>query len=142
MAITPTQRQKVAAKAVADNLVADKPLPLGKVLENSGYSEKTALTPKTVTELAGFKQALYDLGLTEGLITSSLVSDIQEKPKNRLGELKLGAELLGMVKREDDTPKAQGNTYNFLFSPETQKDVAEIEAKIKARLMESHAEQD
>jgi len=139
MAITPTVKQRRAAKAVAENVLADKPKNLGVILADIGYSKGITETPSIVTESIGFKKALNDLGLTEDLITTSLVSDIQGKPQNRLGELKLGAELLGMVKREDDTPKnPSGNTYNFLFSSETQAEIAEIESRIKARLTQNH----
>lgn len=118
-----------------ENLQAVSPLPVGTVLESSGYTEKTALTPNVVIESIGFKQALRDLGLTEELITSSLVSDIKSKPEKRIQELKLGAEILGMVKREDEQPKGINNTYNFLFSPEVQNEIRNIDNIIKQRLI-------
>lgn len=138
MTVIPTLKQKRAAKAIAENALIDKPRNLGEVLAGVGYG-KIVQDPRRITESIGFKQALHDLGLTEELITTSLVSDIRDKPKNRLGELKLGAELLGMVKKEDDSSKENsGNTYNFLFNAETQASIAEIESKIKARLIQSH----
>ena len=111
------------------------------MLGSVGYG-KIIQDPKRIVESQGFKQALYDLGLTEELITTSLVNDIIEKPKARLGELKLGAEILGMVKRDEESPKNQsGNTYNFIFSEEVQSQVREMEAKIKARLIQKHEHQ-
>ena len=47
-------------------------------------------------ERKGVKEALAEFGLTEELITTSLVSDIKRKPKRRLGELRLGDEILNM----------------------------------------------
>lgn len=91
--------------------------------------------PNRIVEAPGFKQALRDLGLTEELITSSLVNDIKAKPEKRIQELKLGAEILGMVKREDEQTKSTNNIYNFLFSEETQKQIREIDNVIKARLI-------
>lgn len=91
--------------------------------------------PNRIIERPGFKQALRDLGLTEELITSSLVQDIRAKPEKRIQELKLGAEILGMVKREDEPTKTQNNTYNFLFSEETQQHIREIDNIIKAKLI-------
>lgn len=133
----PTPRQRKAARAVADNLLSEKPLSTGQVLESVGYG-KIVQDPKRILETPGFKQALYDLGLTENLITSSLVEDIKDKPKNRLGELKLGAELLGMVRKDPEIPqdKNSNTTYNFIFSPENQADVKAMEEKIKARLIQ------
>jgi len=137
----PTPKQRLAAKAVIENLSGNNPLPTGQVLENVGYGS-IVQDPKRILESIGFKQALYDLGLTEELITTSLVEDIKEKPKARLGELKLGAEILGMVKREDETPKSQNNnTYNFIFSKEVQTEVKQIEDKIKSMLIKPHVQE-
>src|ERR1051325_3542281 len=96
----PTPKQRVAAKKVIENLQKDNPDDLGTILENVGYSKSIALNPQMVTETQGFKQAIRELGLTEELITSALVSDIKAKPENRIQELKLGAEVLQMVKRD------------------------------------------
>lgn len=131
----PTLRQRAAAKAVIENLQVDNPQTMAAILEKSGYSPKTALTPKTATDTPGFKQALYDLGLTEELITSSLVEDIKLKPQQRIQELKLGAELLGMVKREDEQIRNTNNTYNFLFSADVQANIRAIDNKIKEQLI-------
>jgi len=137
----PTPKQRVAAKAIVENLQREAPLPVGEILEKSGYSEKTALTPKTVTDTIGFKQALRDLGLTEELITTALVEDIQAKPANRIQELKLGAEVLGMTKRDEEPQKQQGNTYNFIFSESVQQEVKAMEDRIKAQLLKPHVQE-
>lgn len=95
-----------------------------------------------VTESVGFKQALRDLGLTEDLITSSLVYDIREKPKDRLGELKLGAEILGMKSDEEKPKEKSGNIYNFnFFSKEIQQDVKNLEDKIKLNLKQKNVQE-
>ncbi len=85
-------------------------MALDKMVENGGvvsramldvgYDPNTAKTPQKLTESKGFKQLLAESGLTENLITKSLVEDIESKPKNRLGELRLGAEILGMKAEE------------------------------------------
>ncbi len=131
----PTPKQRKGALAVLENAQLDKPKPLGGVLENVGYGS-IAENPTRIIESAGFKQALADLGLTEELITSALVLDIKEKPKNRIQELKLGAEILGMVKREDqnDKPKTQ-TTYNFIFSEDVQKQIQISNEIIKKKLL-------
>lgn len=43
------------------------------------------------------------------------------------------------VEDPSDKPKTN-NTYNFIFSPEIQSDVKEIEARIKAKLIQKHVE--
>jgi hypothetical protein len=129
-------RQKKAAIAILNNLVSDHPASFGKILKNVGYGFSYQNSPKQVLESKGFKVALAELGLTEDLITTALVSDINGKPKNRIQELKLGAEILGMVKREEQNDKPKVNTtYNFIFNEQTQREIKEMESKIKERLI-------
>ncbi len=133
---TPTPKQLLAAKRVIENLQKDKPEDLGKILADIGYSKGITETPSIVTNSEGFKKALNDLGLTEELIASSLVFDIQNKPKARVKELGLGAEILGMKKREPDpTPSLHNTTYNFIFSDGLQEKVKLINEEIKSRLI-------
>lgn len=135
---TPTPKQIMTAKAVIENLKKENPKGLGEILENIGYSPSIALNPQMVTESVGFKQALRDLGLTEELITNSLVEDIKLKPQNRVQEIKLGAEILGM-KIDDKVPeKNNGNTYNIFFNKEIQEDVQRLENVIKNKLTQKH----
>lgn len=142
MNLNPTLKQKKAAKKIAENLLADKPEDLRDILEDVGYSKAIAKNPQMVTESVGFKKALNELGLTEELITTSLVEDIKANKGKRVPELRMGAEMLGMTKREDDTPKQQNTTYNFLFSSETQAEIAKIDAVIKQNLIKGHDRDD
>lgn len=129
----PTPRQRKAAKAVAENLRSERPLPTGQVLEKVGYGT-IVQDPQRITQSIGFKQAIRELGLTEELITTALVNDIESKPANRIQELKLGSEILGMSDN-DEVPKEKGNNvYNFFFNKEIQDDVHLLEEKIKAKL--------
>jgi hypothetical protein len=110
------------------------------VLASVGYG-KIVQDPKRIIESVGFKKALREMGLTEELITMSLVDDIKAKPERRVQEIKLGAEILGMVKREDEPVKATtSNTYNFLFSSETRERVQQLDAEIKANLIKQHVQ--
>lgn len=137
----PTPRQKKAAKAIIKNATLAKPKYLGEVLQEVGYG-KIGEHPARIIESQGFKQALRDLGLTEELITTSLVFDIENKPKNRLGELRLGAEILGINKREDEPEKREGNTtYNFIFSPNVQAEIKKTDDLIKAQLIKNHVQE-
>lgn len=127
----PTPRQRKAAKAHIDNFLSGKPITTGQMLENVGFSKGVSLTPNRVLESPGFKQALTEYGLTEELITTSLVTDIKGKPLKRTQELKLGAEILGMVKRDEKPPAENKNTYNFIFSEKVQAKVQIINDDIK-----------
>lgn len=78
--------------------------------------KKERLTKKEVALEAGYqstaplatlgvKKALARYGLTEKLINTALVEDIKAKPQERVAELRLGADILGLTKRhgEGDT---------------------------------------
>ena len=81
---------------------------LEKIVENGGnvtqamrdarYSESTVNNPSNLTKSKGYKHLLDECGLNEDLIVRSLVEDIKEKKGRRLGEISLGAEILGMRK--------------------------------------------
>ena len=100
-----TIKQKRVAKLLIDAAAMDNPPTKGQILESAGYGKGVAKTPDRVLEAQGVKDALAEYGLTEELITTALVADIYNKENNRLGELKLGAEILGMTKREDSGNK-------------------------------------
>jgi hypothetical protein len=111
------------------------------VLENVGYGT-IKQDPKRIIESQGFKAALEEFGLTEELVTSALVEDIKAKPKKRVQELKLGAEILGMVKREEPPVDNSKTTYNFIFSSEVQSRVQAINEDIKKMLINPHVQKD
>ena len=101
----PTELQKAAV----EKLVESGGKSVSKAMRESRipYSPKTAKNPKKLTESNGFKELLKKYGLTEGLITKSLVADIKKKPQRRVKELGLGADILRM---RDQKPS--GDTYN------------------------------
>jgi len=87
-----TIKQRVAV----DNLVENRG-NISQAMLKAGYDPTTAKNPKNLTESVGFKEILKEYGLTEGLVTKALVEDIKAKPQNRLGELRLAAEVLNMT---------------------------------------------
>lgn len=93
--VKPSFRQILAVDKIVENRGI-----MGKAMVDAGYSENTAKNPKNLTESDGYKQLLEEKGLTPGLIVESLVSDIKAKPKQRLGELSLGADILQMKQKE------------------------------------------
>lgn len=74
---------------------------VSKAMRDSNYSKNTAKTPSKLTNSIGFKEEMAKHGLTEELISVSLVKDIKAKPRRRVAELGLGAKILKMT---DDTP--------------------------------------
>lgn len=131
----PTPRQRAAAKAYIDNFLSGKPVSTAVVLRSVGYGTGLQNQPNRVVESQGFKDSLAEFGLTEELITSALVTDIKAKTGKRHQELKLGAEILGMVKREEKPNPEQRNTYNFIFNADVQDKVKAINEDIKRMLI-------
>ncbi len=121
--IRATPRQKLAAK-----IRHEQPTITNReVLRQAGYDESTADRSTIITKSEGYIESLRQYGLTEELITSSLVEDIQAKPQKRVRELELGADILSMRKR----PIENNNTLNIaIFSTEQQERIAQ-------RIMES-----
>ena len=88
----PTMKQKKAVENIIKNNGN-----FNKSMKEAGYSKDTSRTPKVLTESKGFKQVCKEAGLTEELITQCLSDDIKAKPKNRKGELELGAKILKLT---------------------------------------------
>lgn len=94
-----TLLQEKLAEAIVENRLKprDKRKNKKELGVSVGYATKTMETkPSEILEAKGVKDALRGFGLTEELITISLVDDIKAKPKKREKELRLGAEILGM----------------------------------------------
>lgn len=99
---------------LADALVRNSKAPVHKrknkkeLLVSVGYKQTVAeKKPQEIINQKGVKESLAKYGLTEGLITRALVHDIKKKPKSRVKELALGADILGM--RDKDPTSPQGN---------------------------------
>lgn len=123
--VRPTKFQR----AVAANVV-EKGLSPHKAILEAGGAEATAHNSHKITAQSGFKLALAEYGLTEELVTTALVSDIKDKPKNRVQELSLASKILGMVKTE--APQAPiTNTYNLFYQPQFQERVKAFETDVK-----------
>ena len=91
----PTIKQRRAFDKILENAGN-----VSKSMTQVGYAPGTARNPKELTDSIGYQELLREAGLTEDLIATSLVEDIKAKPLKRIAELNLGAEVLGMKKRE------------------------------------------
>lgn len=135
--IRPTFKQKKLAIEVMKNMQSNTPLNKGELLVKVGYGE-ISQDPARVLESKGYLQALRDLGLTEELVTTSLVEDIEKKPQNRVKELALASDILQMrkpVEIDKNYNNNKGNTYNFLFNDTTKQQIEDINNAIKLRLL-------
>lgn len=120
--IRPSIRATRAARIMNDSLASNIHKSKKEVLLEAGYELSTAEKPELVLNTAGYKNAFAQYGLTEELITSSLVEDIEMKPQKRVRELELGADILSMRKR----PIEPNQTINIaLFSTEQQERIAQ-----------------
>lgn len=95
---------------LAEAIVKNKSLPKHKrknkkeLLVSIGYAATTAeKEAKVIIESKGVQDSLSHRGLDKELITSALVYDIENKPKRRERELRLGAEILGLNEHSKDS---------------------------------------
>ncbi len=95
--VTPTIRQMAAADEILKNQMK---YPADRLTKKQIATEVGYLTTAPLKS-DGVKVALARYGLTEELITAALVDDINSKPGQRVAELRLGADILGISKRSD-----------------------------------------
>ena len=108
----PSPKQKATAKVMVEAIQNGEVLTKKELVAKGSYSKAIQSQPHKVLETEGYKQALAEYGLTEELITCSLVEDIEKKPQNRVQELKLGSEILGM--KRDTNVNVQVNIANLI----------------------------
>ncbi len=104
----PTRKQRNLAKLTLENPT----LPKGQLVALGGYDGSVVKNPRRALEAPGYLQALDEFGLTEELLTKSLVSDIKAKPKNRKPELELGYKVRGLL--NPDVQPNSPTTNNFV----------------------------
>lgn len=107
---------------LADAIVKNKSLPRHKrknkaqLLVSVGYAQSTAeKQPSVILEAKGVQDSLAKKGLTKELITESLVFDIENKPKRRERELRLGAEILGILNEEKPPTSITNNIVQIVI---------------------------
>lgn len=125
----PTSRQK---KAV-DHLV-EHGGSISSAMRAVGYSPETAKTPKKLTESKGFLELCEEAGLTDQFLLDALVSDIKEKPKNRVQELTLASRIKGLLKERDNG----GTTNNIIVFGNEQSEL--VARRLLARSQPSEEE--
>lgn len=88
------------------------------------------------------RQALIDKGITEDYLADKVDILLTAKDQNGLNDytaidkgLKHATSIYGI--EDPDKPK-NNNTYNFIFNKENQKDIIEIEERIKERLKQKY----
>lgn len=60
-----TEKQKLAALKISENLRKEKPQPTGEILKEVGYSKSVAESPSIVTRSKGFQDLLEEAGVTD-----------------------------------------------------------------------------
>lgn len=93
--IDTTDKQKEAANIIIAQKMAKK-VNKRKALKEAGYSDSVCKNPKLVTKSKGFLAYMNDSGLTDENLANYLAEDIEAKPANRLGEIKLAMEVKGL----------------------------------------------
>lgn len=101
-----TDRQREYARKRVQNPRRSK----RAVALESGYALQTAnRAGRDIETSEGVQALLKQFGLTDDLIITSLKDDIEAKPANRLGELRLAADIRGLTGKD----RGQSNTINI-----------------------------
>lgn len=157
--IVPTEKQRKAAKAIVENAILDKPKAAGVVLKNVGYGTGLQDQPSRVLDSPGFQEALNETEMVRALrkqginpkkIASKIDVLLEAKKKNMEGDLetdftavdkglKHATTIYGLVEEKPAT--GNKNTYNFIFSPEVQTKVRDINEDIKKLLSQQQDDQ-
>lgn len=165
----PTKRQRDVAKALIENEISDKPIPIGQILEKTGYSPGVVKNPADVIESQGVQEALVEEAETmlAALKTNGVNPDlIAQKIYDLLNaEVKIKVVEKGKktryIERQDTFAiskgvenamkiglgggyKTQGQqperpTINIWNIPEVKILIQDMDSKIKAKIMERFA---
>jgi len=75
-----------------------------QALKDTGYS-KAVQSNQNVLKTKGFLQAMNEMGLTDELLVSSLVKDVQNEKRRTVNHLQLGFKLRGHLKEKSNEQK-------------------------------------
>lgn len=67
-----TIKQQKAFTFLSENIRSPKPIPLGEILIQSGYSVEVSKKPKLVTKSKGFQELLEEAGVTDDKLSKIL----------------------------------------------------------------------
>ena len=109
MRVEPTQKQKRAADSIIAQKASGDNVNKKKALKIAGYSPAMQHNPTKVTKSLGFLTYMEDAGITEQNLAVMLAEDLKAKPRERLGELKLAAQLMGLDGAKDGSANVQVN---------------------------------
>ena len=107
--IDPKQSHKTAADDMINQAITTGKVNKGKALKKAGYSPSVQSNPKLVTESKGFKLYMEECGITEINLAKMLATDLEMKPGERLGEMKLALEMMGVKENTLNVNLKQGD---------------------------------
>ncbi len=79
-----TEKQKKAAEKMSENIRKEKPDPVGKVLQEAGYSESVSESPQRVTESKGFIELMDEMGLSDDALIKKNQQLLDAKRLNQM----------------------------------------------------------
>ena len=107
--IEPKVQHKTAADDMINQAITTGKVNKGKALKKAGYSPSVQSNPKLVTESKGFKLYMEECGITEINLAKMLATDLEMKPGERLGEMKLALEMMGVKENTLNVNLKQGD---------------------------------
>jgi len=119
------------SKAVRE--VYDVQDPKYAFVKGNRLMENDSIANAVEVKRMSLKEALIEQGINEKKIALKVDELLDSEDPNAIDKgLKHATNIYGVV---EASKSEGGNTYNFLFSPETQADIKLLEDKIKARLL-------
>jgi hypothetical protein len=86
---------------------------ISRAMVSAGYSQEVAKRTDKLTCSKGFQELCEETGLTNQLLLSALVDDIQAKKGHRRAELELGFKIKGHLKGDNRSVEGDINIMNI-----------------------------
>lgn len=120
------------------DIQSEKPEKVASVIATENLA-KPSIIEAIEVKRETLKSALEKQGVTPEKIARKIDSLLEHEDPNAVDKgLKHATNIYGIT---DEPEKRPGNTYNFIFSEAVQKEVKEIEARIKEKLIQSHVQE-
>ncbi len=92
-----SDKQRKVREIIIRKKMAGEDIIQQEVLKEAGYSDSSAKNSTQTFRSRGIQDAMKEAGLTVERFSQYLAYDLENKPKERLGELKLMADVLDIT---------------------------------------------
>ena len=145
-----TKKRRILLGKLEENSKLRRKKPLGKLMQESGFSKNVSRSPARVIKSKGFQTMLREAGLTEQLIIDSYKQAILQKPKGDISwEIKRKhiedlANYLGLAPKKEERQQNRIALYieKFLLVKGADKeDIKKLKGKIAEEIGRGEAQE-